>query len=188
MSNSIFSMKMTRRTLAGAAAAAFLFATPAAAAPAPEIEAKVDAAIDQLIQIEPGTERLFQQAEAVLVIPEIVKASLVVGGAYGEGALRVGGTTHSYWNYAAASIGYQAGAQTTNQAMFFMTPDALAEFESQGGFEIGADAEVTVIEAGAELAVDTTEITKPIVVIVYGREGLLGGVSLQGGKYTRVER
>jgi lipid-binding SYLF domain-containing protein len=172
-----------------AMATVFSLAAPmkADAAPRPDLDADVQVAISELTAMQPEVASLFDQAEAVLVIPEVIKAGLVVGGAYGEGALIKNGATDSYWSYGAASIGYQLGAQKTRQAMFFMTPTALSEFEANNGFEIGADAEVTVLEAGAEVAVDTTKQLQPIIVIVYGREGLLGGVSLQGGKYTRLD-
>lgn len=174
---------------AGAAmvAGAFAAPVPAMAQQRPKIDAQVQVAIDELRRLEPGVNQLFARAEAVLIIPEIIKAGFIVGGAYGEGALLKGGVTDSYWSYGAASIGYQIGAQTTRQAMFFMTREALALFEYDNGFEVGADAEITVLEAGAEVAVDTTKNARPIVVIVFGREGLLGGVSLQGGKYSRLD-
>lgn len=184
--------RQTRRGFAAAAATLFLGAVtaPAFAAPAParpELDAKVDVAISDLRAIQPNVDQLFESAHAVLIIPEVLKASLVVGGAYGEGALIANGVVDSYWSYFATSIGYQAGAQNTRQAMFFMTPEALAEFQANDGFEIGADAEVTIIETGAEVAIDTTETPNPVIVIVYGREGLHGGVSLQGGKFTRLD-
>lgn len=183
--------KTSRRALmalAGAAAFAAVSTTAAFAGSKAEIDAGVQAAIDELIAVQPDAETLFDRAAGVLIIPEVTKAGLVVGGAYGEGALLVGNAVQSYWSYAAASIGYQIGVQQTRQAMFFMTEDALAEFQASNGFEVGADAEVTVIDKGAEVAVDSTEATRPIIVMVYGREGLLGGASVQGGKYTRIER
>ncbi len=173
--------------MGAAALGGFLAPLAASAQTRPKIDANVQIAIDELRRLRPGVSQLFARAEAVLIIPEIIKAGFIVGGAYGEGALLKGGVTDSYWSYGAASIGYQIGAQTTRQAMFFMTRDALAQFEYDNGLEVGADAEITILEAGAEVAVDTTEGTKPIIVIVYGREGLLGGVSLQGGKYSRLD-
>lgn len=183
-------MKTTIHTLGFSllAGAVALIAARGVAAPRADIDADVAAAVDELIAVNPGVQGLFDDAEGVLIIPDVLKAGLVVGGAYGEGALLVDGFTDSYWSYTAASIGYQAGAQSTRQAMFFLTDEALAKFEENGGYEVGADAEITVINSGAELAVDTTaDSADPIVVIVYGREGLLAGASLQGGSYARLD-
>lgn len=51
-------------------------------------------------------------AKGILVYPDVLKAGLVIGGQYGEGALRVGGKTVGYYNTVAASYGLQAGAQS----------------------------------------------------------------------------
>ncbi len=171
---------------AAAAAAVALPATPAAAKSAREIDIGVDVALDELFATVPGARGLYGRANGVLVIPEVYKAGFVIAGQYGEGALRIGGRTDSYWSYTSASIGFQAGAQRTRQALFFMTPQALDDFRYSSGFEVGADAEVTLIDEGAGVDVDTTEDRRPIIGVVYGREGLLGGASIQGGQYDRI--
>lgn len=173
---------------AAAAAAAALSATPAAAKSRQRIDAEVRQARQEMFAAVPVSNKFYRQAVAVLIIPRIVKAGLFVGGAYGEGALLLGGGTDSYWSYAAASFGLQAGAQETNQALFFMTSDALSKFLARDGLEFGADAEVTVYDRGAEVAVDTTKDTKPVIAVVFGRGGLLAGASFQGGKYSRIVR
>lgn len=171
----------------GAIFAAGLGGGAAQAASAESINQEVTVAQAELLAI-PGAERLYESAAAVLIIPNVTKASAIVGGAYGEGALLIDGAVNSYWSYGAASIGFQIGAQQTRQALFFMTDKALDDFLAAKGFEIGADAEITVLDDGAELAVDTTKDSKPIVAVVYHRGGLHGGVSLQGGKYSYIER
>ena len=153
-----------------------------------KLAAKATTALSELKAMKPGVGKLADEASAVLVIPEITKASLVVGGAYGEGVLMIGGEPDSYWSYSAASLGFQAGAQQTRQAMFFMTDDALTKFKSSKGFEFGADLEATVIDKGAGVAIDTTKDRAPVIVFVYGREGLQAGASVQGGKYERLQK
>lgn len=183
-----------RRLLGGLGAAGLamgavgLGAGEAAAKSARKIQSEVHEAREEMFRRFPVTRRYYEDAVAVLIIPEIIKAGLVVGGAYGEGLMTRGGEIDSYWSYAAGSIGYQIGVQETNQALFFMTPTALKRFNSADGFEVGADAEITVLDKGAEVAVDTTKDTKPIIVVVFGRGGLMAGASLQGGKYTKIYR
>lgn len=179
-----------RRLLLGMAAfgAAAGAAGGAEAKSAQRIELEVDAARREMFAALPATRKFYDAAVAVLIIPRIVKASFIFGGAYGEGALLIGGRTDSYWSYASGSVGFQAGAQETNQALFFMTTRALSGFLSAEGFEAGADAEVTLIDEGAELALDTTKDTKPIVAVVFGRGGLAAGASVQGGKYSQIYR
>ena len=130
------------------------------------------------------------QIDAVIVthMHEDHMGGLIVGGAYGEGALRIGGVSEEYYSVAAASIGFQIGVQTTKQALFFMTEDALARFRRADGWEAGVDAEVTFPGAGVNVGTDTTVRNAPIVGIVFGEDGLMAGASLQGSKYSRVNR
>ena len=180
---------MHRRNLilgGAAAVAAGSLSRPASAKSRQQIDVESQAALNTLFETRPGARTVSNKALAVLVIPEVVKAGFILGGAYGEGKLIVGGVTDSYWSYAAASLGFQAGAQKVSQALFFLTSGALNKFRNSDGWEVGADAEVTVIDQGAEVDVSKIQDTSPIVAYVFGQQGLLGGVSLQGGKYNRI--
>ncbi len=184
--------RLSRRSVmigaAALAAPAALSSGRAEAKTAAEINSGVNEALEELFAVNPGARSLYNDARGVLVIPEIVKAGFVLGGAYGEGALQVNRQIVSYWSYGAASVGLQIGAQKTRQVLFFMTEDALSTLRSGEKAEVGADFEVTVIDAGAEAALDTTQATKPVIAMVYGRQGLLAGASLAGGGYTRIIR
>lgn len=102
------------------------FAGSAFAASPEEIDIKVDGTLAQFgTEITGGTEFL-DRAKGVLVFPGVVKAGLMVGGEYGEGALRVGGKSIQYYNIASASFGFQIGAQQYAIVMVFLQDDALA--------------------------------------------------------------
>jgi len=152
------------------------------------IDARVDAALVELRQLGPGTAQLLEDAEGVLVMPRITKGGFVVGGQYGEGALRVDGETVGYYSLAAGSFGLQAGVETFSQALLFMTPAALAEFREADGWKAGAGAEVTLLQQGFDIGASTDVTNRPIIAIVFGQNGLLAGASVEGAKYTRIER
>jgi lipid-binding SYLF domain-containing protein len=191
-------MTITRRhailALATAAAAAALPALPARAASAEVIDARVNLALSKLWQQSPGARDLADRARGMLVMPRVVKGGLIVGGSYGEGALRLNdpatgyGPTAAYYSVSAASIGLQAGIQTTSHALFFLTDEALAKFRRSDGWEIGADAEVTFPDAGMNVGIDSTSFEKPVVGIVFAEDGLLVGASLEGAKYSLLQR
>ena len=179
---------LTRRAALAALAAASLAPLAAEAENGPEIEANVDRALRELYGTVPGSEELAARARGVLVMPSVVKGGLIIGGSYGEGALRVGGATEAYYSVAAASIGYQIGVQQTAHALFFMTDPALNRFRTSKGWELGADAEFTVPGDGISLNLDSTSAGKPVIAIVFAQDGLLAGASLEGAKYTRIAR
>ena len=52
----------------------------------------------------PGAREMASNARGVLVLPKVLSAGLGIGGTYGEGALRKGGTSASYYSMAGASV------------------------------------------------------------------------------------
>ncbi|MEO0912580.1 MAG: lipid-binding SYLF domain-containing protein [Pseudomonadota bacterium] len=141
-----------------------------------------------LYRTVPWAERLNSQSAGVLIIPNIVEGGFVLSGAYGEGALQVGEATVDYMSMTAAAFGFQIGAQSFSQALFFLTPEALRAFRVTDGWELGVDAEVAVLEDGASVGASTNTVSRPVVSIVYGQRGLIVGASLEGAKYSRLIR
>ena len=97
------------------------------------LDAAVDAALAQLYAQDPASREMISKARGVLVFPSIVAAGFVVGGSYGEGALRVRGRTSEYTSTAAGSVGLLAGAESKSVYLLFMTDEALAKFRASKG-------------------------------------------------------
>ena len=72
------------------------------AASSVEIDAKVDAALKDFYSKVGGGKELAEKAHGVLVFPSVIKAGLVIGGEYGEGALQMDGKTADYYSVAGA--------------------------------------------------------------------------------------
>jgi lipid-binding SYLF domain-containing protein len=153
-----------------------------------EIDTSVDVALEKFKQDIKGGAEFLQSAKGVLVFPNVIKAGFVVGGAYGEGALRIGGKTVDYYNTAAVSWGFLVGAQSVRTIIVFMQEDALQKFRASKGWEAGVDGSVTLVNVGAAGTIDTTNIKDPIVGFVFGNKGLMADLSLTGSKYTKIVR
>lgn len=180
---------LTRRSfVAGAAATVAACSTTGRGTPGQRIDQRVDAAIQFMYEQVPGTRDLAQRAAGMLVMPVITKAGFGIGGAYGEGALRIGGATVGYYSMAQGSWGLQIGAQQYAHTLFFMTPEALADFRSSQGWAIGADAEVVVKDTAGRVGVESTNVLAPIIAVVFGQAGLIVGASLEGTKYSPIIR
>jgi len=150
------------------------------------IDANVEATLSRLYSTVPGSRELVAKARGVLVFPSVLQAGFVVGGQYGEGALRVGGASVGYYSTVSGSFGLQAGAQSKAVIFLFMTQDALDKFRASEGWSAGADASVALVKVGANGAIDTTTATAPVQVIVLTNAGLMGDVSISGTKVTRL--
>jgi lipid-binding SYLF domain-containing protein len=189
-----------RNVLAAAASIAVaglvsgIAAGPAQAAGRTVIDNRVRMALDQMYAQVPGARDLAAQARGMLVMPSVVKGGFIFGGAYGEGALLPGGgqgamgPASGYYSVASASVGLQLGVQSSSHVLFFMTDEALERFRRADGWEIGADAEVTLPESGMALQLNSTLTNKPVVGIVFGQDGFLLGASLEGAKYSPIVR
>lgn len=155
---------------------------------AKEIDIGVDVALEQFKEDVRGAEEFLRSAKGVLVFPSVIKAGLGIGGEYGEGALRIGGRTVDYYSTAAASIGFQLGAQSKRVIIVFMESEALKNFRQSGGWEAGVDGSVALVEIGTGGSLDTTNIKDPIVGFVFGNKGLMYNLTLEGSKYTKIVR
>ncbi|MCC6009026.1 MAG: twin-arginine translocation pathway signal [Rhodobacteraceae bacterium] len=153
------------------------------------IDGRVDAALEFMYANFPETVDLASRASGMLVMPLVTRAGLItLGGAYGEGALRIGGATVDYYSVTQASLGLQIGAQQYAHTLFFMTPEILGSFRASDGWEVGGDIEYVVRRDGARAGMNSTTFRAPVVAVIYGQAGLLMGASLAGTKYTRILR
>ncbi|GAB4387446.1 lipid-binding SYLF domain-containing protein [Albidovulum sp.] len=153
---------------------------------AARLDARVDATRDFLFTRYPETRDLARKAAGVLYMPLMTEAGLFFGGAYGRGALRINDVTVDYYSATQASYGLQIGAQQYAHALFFMTPEALAEFRASDGWAIGADAKYALPAQGGAIGADTTTTLSPVIALVFAQAGLIAGASLEGTKYTRI--
>jgi lipid-binding SYLF domain-containing protein len=153
-----------------------------------EINTSVNACLDRFYKEVNGGKELAGKAKGVLVLPGVIKAGLIVGGEYGEGALRVGGKTASYYNLAAGSVGFQIGGDTKDIIIMFMTGAALKQFQGRKSWEVGVDGNVALVNIGGDERVDFTKLNDPIVAFVFYVKSLMADVSLKGAKLTKVAK
>jgi len=169
-------------------ACGLILAGQSQAATAREIDVSVDVALERFTKDVKGAKEFAQAAKGLLVLPGVVKAGFVVGGEYGEGALRIEGKTAGYYNIIAGSFGLQIGAQSKDIIIAFMTDDALNGFRASQGWEVGVDGNVALLDIGVGERIDTTTLKDPIVGFVFGVKGLMADVSLKGSKFTKLDK
>lgn len=180
---------LSRRSLILGAGAAPLLAAcgnPLGNSNGPRIDSRADAAIEFMQQEVPGTTDLVNSAAGMLVMPLITEAGFGFGGAYGRGALRVGGATVDYYSALSGSVGLQIGAQQYAHTLFFMTPAALSDFRNSVGWSVGADVRYAVNTNAGSLGFDTATLAEPVIAVIYGQAGLTIGATLDGTRYTRI--
>ena len=151
-----------------------------------KIEAKSRAALDKLYRTNPKALQLAENAEGVLVFPDIVKGGFVVGGAGGDGALYQRNRPTGYYRSVAASYGLQAGLQKYGYALFLMDDQAMQSLNKTGGWEVGSAPGLAVLDKGWSGSLSTTTLKKGSKAIFFDQKGLMAGLGMQGTKITRL--
>jgi lipid-binding SYLF domain-containing protein len=151
-----------------------------------DLDVRAAAARDELFRTVPAAKSLAEQSAGVLVFPSVTQGGLIIGGQYGQGVLYKGGIPVGYYNITGGSFGLQIGAQSFSQVYMFTTPEALRTFESTKGFEVGAGLDVAVANVGTSGAISSSTLQKPVVVWIFGQQGLMAGIKVEGQKITEL--
>jgi lipid-binding SYLF domain-containing protein len=164
-----------------------IFPVSSYAATASEIDASVNASLDRFVKEVKGAQEFLDTAKGVLIIPKVMQGGLIVGGEYGEGALRIGRKTVGYFNIISGSFGYQIGAQQKDIILVFMSNEVLEKFRTSENWRAGVDAKVTLVTVGADESLSTMKFKQPVVGFVFGQKGLMAGVTIEGSKFTKMK-
>ena len=157
-------------------------------AAAEEIDASANVATRRFYKQVKGAEEFARNAKGLLIMPNVKKAAFILGGEYGEGALRIDGKTVDYYNIISGSIGFQIGAEAKDIIIAFMTKAALDGFRASRGWEAGLDGNVALITVGAGERLDTLTVKDPIVGFIFDVKGLIADISLKGAKFTKLDK
>ncbi|WP_309498520.1 YSC84-related protein [Sulfurovum sp.] len=163
-----------------------LFTQISLAKSASNINADVDAAIEKFEREVPGGANFLPKVKGYLVFPAVIKGGFIFGAEYGEGALRINGTTKHFYSMTSGSIGYQIGGQVYSVIIAFVSQNALDNFIRSNGWEAGVDGSIAVAEWGKGKDLTSISYEKPIVAFIYGQKGLMASASIKGTKFQRI--
>lgn len=129
-------------------------------------------------------EKLLDEAKAIVIIPDTIKAGLVVGGRRGRGVLSVrtpdgGWSNPSFVTLTGGSIGLQVGVQSADIVLVFRSERGLDSIVN-GKFTLGADAGVAAGPMGRNAAAATDGQMKAEIWSWSRARGLFAGVALDG--------
>ena len=158
---------------AGSMLLMLLFAGLVLAASADKLNRESDKTLEVFRGEVNGAQLFLDQAVGYLVFPRVIKVGAVIGGETGEGVLRVDGQTIEYYRVSAGSIGFQWGVQAKSIVIAFMTKQSLQKFRVSGGWKVGIDGSVTLIDLGIGKTIDSQNIKDPVVGFIFGSKGLM---------------
>ena len=177
-------MKKTLGVLTLSALAAALAAGVAEAGWDPQEEQKARAAAEQTVKeftaTEPGLDVYFKEAYAYAVFPTIGKGGLIIGGSHGDGLVFQGGKVVGSTKVTSASIGLQAGVESSSELVFFKDKATFENFKN-GDVKLSAQASAVAIKKGAAAKASYNE---GVAVFVKTKSGLMADASVGGQKFS----
>jgi len=159
-----------------------------AAKPVDSTDDDARAALSALYAKDPAARALGEKAKGILVFPQLEKVAVLVGVLGGNGAMFADGKIAGHYRADGLLAGLEAGGQTFAYAVFLMSDKALDNLRKTKGFEIGADPNIVVVNAGVGAQITTSTTQADVYSYVFNQSGLMAGVALQGLKITPLDR
>jgi lipid-binding SYLF domain-containing protein len=111
----------------------------------------------QMRQEDPALGALVQRSYGYALFPDVGKAGLGVGGAYGRGVMYERNQHIGYSDVTRGTVGVQAGGQSFSELLVFETKAALDRFKA-GQFGFAADASAVVLKSGVATNANFTRL------------------------------
>jgi len=136
--------------------------------------------INSFKQKDSNLKVFFNKAYGYAVFPEVGKAGIGVGGAYGSGKVFKKGKAVANVKLTQLTIGFQLGGQVYSEVIFFKDRSALDKFLS-GSFELGAQASAVALTTGASADAD---YSNGVAIFTMAKGGLMYEASVGGQKFS----
>ena len=143
------------------------------------MEVSVAATLKRLEKQDPGLRQVLREAYGYAVFPQVGKAALVVGGAFGRGLLFEEGKPVGHVTIGQTTIGVQIGGDTFDEVVVFENEQSLERFK-RGRLAFAANASAVLIKAGAAA---TSNFEKGVKTFVYSEGGMLLEAAIGGQKF-----
>lgn len=175
----------------------FASALSAAAFAGPREDARAENASRVMSEIQAIPEsaipdKLLDDAKAIVVVPDSIKAGLVLGGRRGHGLMAVrsadgGWSEPSFVTLTGGSIGLQVGVQSADIVLVFRGERGVDSIVN-GKFTLGADAGVAAGPLGRNASASTDGQMKAEIWSWSRARGLFAGVALDGAVLSIDDR
>ncbi len=152
-------------------------------------QALVDEAVTTIEDFKTNATTTFinqlSQAKAVVIMPGLIKAGLIIGGEGGRAEMMGRAPQAGTWSYPAffsvgsASFGLQAGVKVSEMVLIVRTEKGFNKLLSDK-VKLGADAGITILSLGTETEAATTTNVRADILAFGKSKGIFGGFSLEG--------
>src|SRR5262245_23433552 len=157
---------------------------------AKEASERIAKAVDVLQDLTAAPDKkvpheLLERAEAIAVVPNMIKGAFGVGGKYGKGVVSQRNengrwSAPSYIQIGGGSFGAQLGVTSTDLVLVFTDRKALDLLEEGKDLKLGADAGVAAGPVGRTAEAGVNANLKSAIYAYSRSKGLFAGIALDG--------
>ncbi len=128
---------------------------------------------------------MLADAQAIAIIPNVVKGGFVIAGRFGRGVLTIKNPDGAwaapvFITFTGGSVGWQVGLQSSDVVLVFKNRKGVDKMLTGGSFTLGADASVAAGPVGRQASAGT-DIKLNAEIFSYSRaRGLFVGAALDG--------
>ncbi len=138
-----------------------------------------DTAKAEFLRTDPLLKNVFQSAYGYVILPNIGKGAVGVGGASGNGIVYEKGKIVGKAKMSQVTIGFQVGGQAYRELIFFESKAALDRFK-ENKVEFSAQASAVAATAGASA---NAKYADGIMIYTQQKGGLMYEASVGGQKF-----
>jgi len=140
----------------------------------------VDATIALFKKKDSTIAALFSSSAGYVVLPNVGKGGLIVGGAHGNGEAFEGGAYIGRVSVSEVSVGAQVGGESYSQVVFFETPEALQKLKDNS-FQFAAEVSAIGVDQGVA---KNAKFKDGVATFVIPKQGLMASAAVGGQKLS----
>ncbi|TDQ16227.1 lipid-binding SYLF domain-containing protein [Algoriphagus boseongensis] len=132
---------------------------------------------------DPEMDKLFSSSYGYIILPNVGKGGLGVGGATGNGVAFEQGERIGFARMTQVTIGFQAGGQAYSEVVFFENKEAFDRFK-ESKIEMSAQVSAVAAASGASL---NAKYVDGVMVFTRTKGGLMYEASVGGQQFKFTE-
>lgn len=151
-----------------------------------EIDSDTNGALSVFYSEVTGSKTYLEKAKGYVVFSDVKEAGFIMGGKYGEGALRINGETKGYYSIASASLGFQLGMQKYSLIIVLTSDAALKKFMTDDDWETDLDMNIAMADWNNDEELDDIDFGSNMVGFVFDSTGMMGNFTFEGTKFDKI--
>jgi lipid-binding SYLF domain-containing protein len=139
---------------------------------------------EAFLEDDPDMQTFFDESYAYIILPNVGKGGLGIGGAAGNGVAFEKGSFIGFAKMTQVTIGFQAGGQAYSEVVFFESEEEFDRFK-ENKIEMAAQVSAVAAASGASL---NAEYVDGVAVFTRTKGGLMYEASVGGQQFKYREK